>query len=132
MNKSGVSDENHTYMTKIDIGKPFTITVNKGYGINKPAWKLGKQFVLQPSIAQSDLTFKFNAHESIHGAPIASDRSANEQAVHLAQVWEYVSKGLLAHECSNRLDNIWLVWGYQVTFMYKPMLYILCMTMRSD
>jgi DDE superfamily endonuclease len=124
MEKSGILQEHETYQKTIDnIGKSFTIIVDKGYRINKPAWKMGKQFVLQPAFSRkSDVKFKFTALQSIRSAAIAADRSANERAVRLAKTSDYVSRGLLAHESSERLDNVWLAWGFQINFIYKPVL----------
>ena len=57
----------------------FTNMLDKGYRVNLPAWRAGRQQIYQPIFAKSDR--KFTGRETIRSADIATDRSGNERAV---------------------------------------------------
>ena len=55
---------------------PFCNIVDKGYRINLPAWRAGRQTVIQPMFAKSDSTF--TGKQTVVSGSVASDRSGNE------------------------------------------------------
>ena len=96
---------------------PFTSILDRGYRVNLQAWREGKQVVRQPTFNNKG---SFSAYDTLVSAMIASLRSGNERAVHMAKIAGYVKKGLSAKGCPARLDDVWLAWSFQVNFMYAP------------
>ena len=99
---------------------PFTNMFDKGYRVNLPAWRAGRQRVLQPTFARSDRMF--NAHDTIRSANIATDRSGNERAVKRFKESGFIKRGLKSNGKASTMDNVWLAWSFQTNFMYKPVL----------
>ena len=99
---------------------PFTNIFDKGYRVNLPAWRVGRQQVIQPNFARSDR--KFNANETIRSANIATDRSGNERAVDRCKLSGYIKRGIHQTMKPSTMDNVWLAWSFQTNFMYKPIL----------
>ena len=93
---------------------------DKGYRNRLAAWRTGKQLTLQPEFARSDQKFGRNA--TLTSARIAADRSGNERAVRLTKLSDYIKRGLSKRQEFKRLDDAWLVWGFQVNFMYREVL----------
>ena len=94
--------------------------MDKGYRITYQAHEEGGQMVIQPNFAKSDE--RFSAFQTMRSAAVATDRSGNERAVKYMKHCEYISSGLKAGEDSRRLADVWLCWGFQQNFLYKPVL----------
>jgi DDE superfamily endonuclease len=100
------------------ISKTFVNILDKGYRITKAAWDAGHQTVLQPAFKRSDR--KFTAEQTLKSAVVAADRAANERAVRLSKMSNYLNEGLRQNGSVERLCDVWLCWGFQCNFMYKP------------
>ena len=109
---------------KVDLidGKvlPFCNIVDKGYRINLPAWRAGRQMVIQPMFSRSDR--KFTGKETILSGSVASDRSGNERAVNRAKLSNVLKRGLQKAGCPRRINDIWFAWSFQSNFMFKSVL----------
>jgi hypothetical protein len=98
----------------------FVIIVDKGFRITRAAWAIGNQTVLQPHFAKADT--KFTGNQTLYSASVASDRGGNERAVRLSKKAGFLSRGLQQNANVDRYCDSWLTWGFQVNFMYKPVL----------
>jgi hypothetical protein len=94
----------------------FTNILDKGYHCILAAWRAGGQLLLQPFFAKSDR--KFNSNEVL----VASNQSANEQAVKRMKVSSFIARGMHQQQDLECFSDIWLAWGFQCNFMYKPVL----------
>lgn len=101
-----------------DESIPWTNICDKGYRISTYAFTCGGQKVWQPAFARSDK--KFTSEQTLRSASIAADRSGNERAVKYAKMCGYISAGLKENGSSARLCESWLILGFQVNFMFKP------------
>jgi DDE superfamily endonuclease len=125
MENSGVFERQQTYLNEIDVAhsdKEWTIIVDKGYRIGTSvSWNENQKItILQPTFAIAEQ--KFTDKESVRSAAIANDRSANERAVNRMKISDYINRGLLPNECPKRISDVWIAWGFQCNFMYKPVL----------
>jgi hypothetical protein len=84
------------------------------------ALKVGKHMVVQPAFSKADR--RFTAHESIRTAAVAKDRSGNERAVRVMKYSDYITNGLHQGGRADRMCDVWLAWGFQANFMYRPVL----------
>ena len=98
----------------------WTNILGKGYRITSEAWLVGEQLVIQPAFAHSDE--HFTAYDVLFSATVASDRGANERGVRLAKVPNFVKHGLRQNERCDRLADGWIVFGFQINFMYETFL----------
>jgi len=122
LNKTGILSQQQQFAEE-DVGSdsmPFTNILDKGYRSTQAAWRNGGQFVLQPSFAKSDR--KFKATETLRSASVAADRSANERAVRVTKRSAYVKRGYMPRQDVNLYCDVWLAWGFQVNFIYAPVL----------
>ena len=71
---------------------PFTNILDKGYRVNLPAWRAGKQLVIQPTFKRSDK--KFSGRQTVHTADIATTRSGNERAVNRCKQAGFIKRGI--------------------------------------
>ena len=92
------------------------------------AWRAGKQLFLQPAFARSDR--KFNTREVNRSSTAASDRSGNERAVNVAKRVGVLNRGLRTNESSDVIADVWIAWGFQAYFVYKPVLQLECSRVR--
>ena len=99
---------------------PFTAVLDKGYRVNLPAWRAGKQQIHQPIFAKSDR--KFRGRETIKSADIATDRSGNERAVNRCKESGFIKRGIPKNGSPKLMDDVWLAWSYQTNFMFEPVL----------
>ena len=99
---------------------PFTNIFDKGYRVNLPAWRAGRQQVIQPIFAKSDR--KFTGRETIHSASVATVRSGNERGVHRCKLAGFIKRGVHQRTNPHLMDKVWLSWSFQSNFMYKPVL----------
>jgi hypothetical protein len=118
--RSGVFEYMQCFVDDFDKGIPFTNIVDKRYCCIMAAWRVGKQLFLQPAFAGSDR--KFNTREVNRSSTVASDRSGNERAVNVAKRADVLKRGLRPNESPEVIADAWLAWGFQATFMYKPVL----------
>ena len=98
----------------------FTNILDKGYRSILAAWRAGGQLLLQPFFAKSDR--KFTSKEVLLSAAVASDRSANERAVKRMKCSGMISRGIHQSEGLEMMADLWIAWGFQCNFMYKPVL----------
>ena len=98
----------------------FLIFVDKGFCITRAAWAMGNQAVLQPQFASADK--KFTGNQTLYSASVASDRGGNERAVRLSKQAGFLRRGLQPNSDIDRCCDSWLTWGFQVNFMFKPVL----------
>ena len=100
--------------------KPFWNMLDKGYRVNVPAWRAGRQMIMQPVFANSDR--KFSGRETIHTADVATSRSGNERGVNRTKQSAYIKRGLRQNANPTTMNDVWLAWSFQTNFMYKPVL----------
>jgi hypothetical protein len=105
-----------------DVSRSLEITIilDRGYRITADALASGGHYTLQPIFAPSER--QFNTVQTSLSSSVATDRSGNERAVRYLKISEYISRGRLCAESPVRLSETWLVWGFQVNFMYRPVL----------
>jgi hypothetical protein len=101
-------------------GIPFTNIVDKGKCCIMAAWRVGKQLFLQPAFARSDQ--KFSTREVNRSSMVASDRSGNERAGNMAKRAGVLKRGLRPNESADVIADVWIAWGFQANFMYRPVL----------
>ena len=65
---------------------------------------------------------KFNTREVNRSSTVASDRSGNERADNVAKRVGFLKRGLRPNESSDVIADVWIAWGFQANFMYKPVL----------
>jgi hypothetical protein len=98
---------------------PWLNMLDKGYrNIGGHAFQNGRQLVVQPNFAKSDE--RFNTYQTLRSASVAKIRAGNERAVRNVKNSKFISSGLKANESITRLCDVWLCWGYQVNFMFRP------------
>mmetsp|Transcript_12290 Transcript_12290/g.35170 ORF Transcript_12290/g.35170 Transcript_12290/m.35170 type:complete len:1472 (+) Transcript_12290:520-4935(+) len=115
--RSGILEQQVEF---VGDGTPVTNVLDRGYRSVRAAMKAGKQRVLQPPFAPSDR--KFNTHEIISMAAIASDRSGNERAVKICKSSGHLKRGLDPAQDIDDFADTWLAWSFQTNFMYKRVL----------
>ena len=76
--------------------------------------------MLQPDFAKSDR--RFNSKEVNRSGAVSSDRSGNERAVNVSKRSGEIQRGLQKHQETSVIADAWLAWGFQVNFMYRPVL----------
>ena len=121
--KSNIFEKQHEFAASdlVDGAHiPFTNILDKGYRVSLPAWRNGKQLVIQPTFKNSDK--KFSARDTVHTANIATTRSGNERAVNRCKLSGYIRRGIHPRSKPSTMDDVWLVWSFQTNFMYKPVL----------
>jgi DDE superfamily endonuclease len=123
LKKSGILTVHQTYRQIHDNGypnAPWHILLDKGFRVNIEAFKEGGQMVVQPAFASADR--RFRASETIQIADVAHDRSGNERGVRVMKYSGYIKHGLHQGGRAERLCKVWLAWGFQANFMYRPVL----------
>ncbi len=119
--RSGILEQQKQFVHKYDNKNAHIKWYNildKGYKVGSAAWQQDGQLVLQPSFAKAEM--KFNTFQTIRSGAIASDRSANERAVHVCKISNFLSDGLPENACHERWCDVWLAWSFQCNFMYSP------------
>ena len=101
---------------------PFINIFDKGYRVLLECLNEGGQFKLcwQPVFARSDE--RYGTYATLHTAAVAFTRSGNERSVkHMKHSWLISLGGIGRPNIDlNMLSDSWLVWGFQVNFMYDP------------
>ena len=100
--------------------EPVKNVMDRGYRCNTMAWRCGRQPVVQPAYASCDE--KITGRETLLSGSVAADRSGNERGVKRAKMSGYLRRGLHQTADPRRLDDVWMAWGFQVNFMYDPVL----------
>ena len=98
----------------------FLNVYDRGYRAKRAAWLAGKQHALQPPSARSDE--RFRDRTTVYAATIAHDRSGNERAVNVCKRWGLFKRGFKPGMDPVRFDLLWRTWGFQVDFLYRPIL----------
>ena len=98
----------------------FTNILDKGYWCILAAWRAGRQLLLQPFFAKSDR--KFLSWEVLLSGAVAHDRSGNERAVNRMKASGMIARGIHQKQDLARTADLWIVWGFQCNFMFKPVL----------
>ena len=99
---------------------PFSNILDKGYRVNVPAWRAGRQEIIQPIFATSDR--RFSGRDTIHTADVATTRSGNERGVNRSKLSGYIKRGIRQTSNATAMDNVWMTWAFQTNFMYKSVL----------
>ena len=119
--RAGILDKQELFLNKNDgesSNEKWYNILDKGYKVGAEAWQHDEQLILQPSFAKSEI--KFNTFQTIRSGAVAADRSANERAVHVCKISNFLSDGLNENACHKRWCDVWLAWSYQCNFMYCP------------
>jgi hypothetical protein len=82
---------------------PFTNILDKGYRVNLPAWRAGRQEVIQPIFAKSDR--KYSGVDTIHTVDVATTRSGNKRSVNLCKQAGYIQWGLHSHSKASMMSG---------------------------
>ena len=115
-----IFEQQHQFSTEYDNKSgdiPWYNILDRGYRVTDKAWKVGKQYVYQPTFAGA--TKRFTGNQTLRSGATAAIRSGNERAVHLIKLSHYLKNGLRPLESVEDLCNVWLAWGFQVNFMYE-------------
>lgn len=99
---------------------PFLNILDKGYRVTAYAFRSGKQLVLQPHFTNA--MKNFSTKETLGTAEVASNRSGNERGVNRMKSSKYISNGIRKGGSFVRMNKVWLAYGFQVNFMYAPVL----------
>ena len=97
---------------------PFMNVFDKGYRAWAACWRADRQLTSQPVYAKSDQRFK--GSETIYTASIASDRGGNERGVNVSKRSGIIKRGFKLGMSAKLFQDIWIVWGFRVNFMYNP------------
>ena len=89
----------------------FTNIFDKGYMVNLPAYRAGRQQVIQPIFTKSDQ--KFTGKETIQSASFTTNSSGNERAVNCSKLAGYIKRGLIKRASPKLIDKTWLAWLFQ-------------------
>ena len=121
--QAGILEAQEAFQRHVDVDDnviPFTNIMDKGYRSILAAWRAGDQLLLQPFFAKSDR--KFTSKEVLLSAAVATDRSGNERAVRAMKRSGFIRRGIHQKQKLDQFADFWLAWGFQVNFMYKPVL----------
>jgi hypothetical protein len=120
--KSGLLQFQHAFQQEGDPTSNlfFTNILDKGYGCILAAWRSGGQLLLQPFFARSNR--KFSSREVLLSGAVASDRSGNERAVNRLKCSNMIARGIHQTQDLPRFADLWIAWGFQCNFMFKPVL----------
>ena len=99
---------------------PFLNILDKGYRVTAHAFRSGKQLVQQPHFTHA--MRDFSTKETLGTAEVASNRSGNERGVNRMKTSKYISNGIEKGGSFIRMNKVWLAYGFQVNFMYAPVL----------
>ena len=97
---------------------PFTHVLDKGYQVTRFNWDHGKQRTIQPVFGRSNQ--KFKGEDTLFSGMVASLRSGNERWILVCKRPGFIKEGFKPGMCPKVFDDVWLGWGFQANFMYKP------------
>jgi hypothetical protein len=122
MLRSGVFVHQHSFAQKRDPLSNHVTWLNmldRGYrNLGSYALNHGHQKVVQPNFVKLDN--RFNTYETLRSACVAAICAANERAVRNAKTSKYIGSGLRPNDNCVRLCNVWLSWGFQCNFQFRP------------
>jgi hypothetical protein len=122
MLRSGIFEEQFSFVTERDPLSnhvPWLNMFDRGYrNIGEYARQHGKQLVVKPTFTRADERFK--RYDTLRSAAIAAVRAGNERSVRYAKTSKFLKSGLKPNESCVRLCNVWISWGFQVNFMFRP------------
>ena len=95
----------------------WTNILDRGYKVTQHAWNNGKQYVLQPISAPTGR--RFNTTETQFSACVAAVRAGNEGAVNRVKTSSYLSNSQRGNESVERLNDMWLSYGFMINFMHE-------------
>jgi hypothetical protein len=127
-----IDDSNYLRMVKIfeeqeefaaedkSSSQTFVNVLDKGYRSVLDSLMCGQK-CLQPAFAKSDEQFRRG--ETLHSGCVAVVRSGNERSVKRSKISWLVKRGCVDQIWDlSTLADVWLVWGFQVNFMYDMIL----------
>ena len=94
--------------------------MDKGCRCGLKARRTGKQKIHQPTFKRLDKLF--SANDTIESKHTAINISDSKHAVNNEKHSGYVQQGLTKTSSVSRINDIWMAWGFQVNFMYQPVL----------
>ena len=97
---------------------PFTHVLDKGYQVTRFNWAHGKQRTVQPVFGRSNQ--KFKGEDTLFSGMVASLRSGNERWILVCKRPGFIKEGFKPGMSPVVFDDVWLGWGFQANFMYKP------------
>jgi hypothetical protein len=122
MLRSGIFEQQFSFVTKRDQTTnhvPWLNMFDRGYrNIGDFARSQGKQLVVQPTFSRAEERFK--RYNTLRSAAIAAVRAGNERYVRYAKQSKFIKSGLKPNESCVRVCDIWICWGFQVNFMFRP------------
>jgi hypothetical protein len=123
--RAGVFEVQEEFAEEIDpqrrkFCRTFLNIMDKGYRCSLAAWRTGRQLMMQPAFARSDR--RFTSGEVLRSGAVAAHRSGNEWAVNVMKRSGLLKRGLQKRQSTAVIADAWLAWGFQVNFMYKPVL----------
>ena len=95
----------------------FSVMLDKGYRASMESWKATGNAT---NICKEQR--RFTGRETIYSASIALHHSVNERRVNSSKLCRYLRRGLCPNGNPCLLDNMWLLWGFMVNFLYKSVL----------
>jgi hypothetical protein len=127
-----IDDSNYLRMVKVFEGQEnfaaedksssqtFVNVLDKGYRSVLDSLMCGQR-CLQPAFAKSDEQFRCD--QTLHSGCVAVVRSGNERSVKRSKISWLVKRGCVDQMWDlSMLADVWLVWGFQVNFMYDTVL----------
>lgn len=116
--ESGILQQQEEYIQQYDnvtSDIAWTNLLDRGYKVTQEAWSNGNQLVLQPVNAPTGR--HFNTSETLLAAGVAAVRAGNERAVKRVKTSAYLKNGQRTHESVERLNDMWLAYGFMLNFM---------------
>ena len=98
----------------------FVNILDKGYHLTLAVWESSRQHVIQPVFTKDDN--KFTTHNVLYLAGVATEKPGNERAVTYGKLSGLFQRGYHLNMDPVRFHKSWLVWNFQVNFLYKPIL----------
>ena len=84
------------------------------------AWMEGKQKVLQTPASKSDE--RFSNRTTVYAATVAHDWSGNKRLVNICKRSAMMKRGFKPNMNPIRFNNLWRVWAFRASFMFKSVL----------
>jgi hypothetical protein len=118
--KAKILETQQSYLTTHDNNNiSWTIVCDQGFLITLAAFRCGGQIVIQPTFSRG-YSERFTDIETLFTGGVARDRSGNERAVRNMKLSGYITDCLLPNESVDRMADVWLCWGFQTNFLYRP------------
>ena len=121
--RSGILEEQRLFVEDDKVSgkiKPFMNILDRGYRCDLAAWRKGKQLILQPIFKPSDR--RFSSRDVLFSAAVAADRAGNERGVKIMKHSAFLKSGIMQNADIDFFCKVWLAFGFQANFMYKPVI----------